>query len=291
MYSLVWLMLLSYSSLVSTNSLSHDNALQGKSIFILAGQSNMAGRGGVVNGTWDGFIPPECQSNPLILRLNAELTWETAREPLHRDIDILKTCGIGPGMAFSNSVLERDLGIGVIGLVPCAIGGTNISEWRRGSRLYNQLLTRAQAALHGGGGLIRAILWYQGESDTVSHEDAKLYKRRLVKFFTDVRSDLLSPVLPVIQVALASGEGPYVDVVRKAQLEIDLPNVKCVDAKGLQLQPDGLHLSTAAQVTVGRMMADAFLQIMAPIPVQSSAHKTVHNSFLDFFLRWFRWIF
>ncbi|KAL2232623.1 UNVERIFIED_CONTAM: putative carbohydrate esterase [Sesamum indicum] len=263
MYSLVWLMLLSYSNLVSTNNLYHDNALQAKSIFILAGQSNMAGRGGVVNGTWDGFIPPECQSNPLILRLNAELTWEEAREPLHRDIDILKTCGIGPGMAFSNSVLERDLGIGVIGLVPCAIGGTNISEWRRGSRLYNQLLTRAQAALHGGGGLIRAILWYQGESDTVSHEDAKLYKRRLVRFFTDVRSDLLSPVLPVIQVALASAEGPYIEDIRKAQLGIDLPNVKCVDAKGMKIGYDGLHLSTEGEVHVGQMMADTFAQFIS----------------------------
>ncbi|KAI3465311.1 hypothetical protein Pfo_021974 [Paulownia fortunei] len=200
MFSLVWLMLLAYSSLVSTENPSHDSALQGKSIFILAGQSNMSGRGGVVNDTWDGFVPPECQANPLILRLSAELAWEEAREPLHQDIDVTKTCGIGPGMAFSNSVLERDSGIGAIGLVPCAIGGTNISEWRRGSSLYNQLLMRAQAALHGGGGLIRAILWYQGESDTKSHEDAKLYKRRLEKFFTDVRSDLLSPVLPVIQV-------------------------------------------------------------------------------------------
>ncbi|KAK4428861.1 putative carbohydrate esterase [Sesamum alatum] len=257
-------MLLSYSSLVSTSNLSRDNALRGKSIFILAGQSNMAGRGGVVNGTyWDGFIPPECRSNQLILRLNAGLTWEEAREPLHRDIDIEKVCGIGPGMAFSNSVLKRDLGIGVIGLVPCAIGGTNISEWRHGGRLYNQLLSRAQAALHGGGGLIRGILWYQGESDTLSHQDAKLYKRRLVKFFTDVRSDLLSPVLPVIQVALASAEGPYIDEVRKAQLEIDLPNVKCVDAKGMKIGHDGLHLSTEGEVQVGQMMADAYAQFFA----------------------------
>ncbi|PIN13508.1 hypothetical protein CDL12_13866 [Handroanthus impetiginosus] len=281
MFSLVWLILLSYSSLVSTKIPSQDNALRGKSIIILAGQSNMSGRGGVLNSTWDGFVPPQCRPNPMILRLNAELTWEEAREPLHRDIDVTKTCGVGPGMSFSNSVLERDSGIGVIGLVPCAIGGTNISEWRRGGILYNNLLTRAQAALHGGGGIIRAILWYQGESDTENHEDARLYKRRLEKFFTDVRSDLLSPVLPVIQVALASGSGPYVEKIRKAQMEIDLPNVKYVDAKGLQLEPDRLHLTTAAQVELGRMLADAFPHIMAPLPVQSSAPKRFHNFFSE----------
>ncbi|KAK6160652.1 hypothetical protein DH2020_004033 [Rehmannia glutinosa] len=223
----------------------------------------MSGRGGVVNETWDGFILPECQSNPLILRLDAALTWEEAQEPLHRDIDVTKTCGIGPGMAFSNLILEKDLGIGVIGLVPCAIGGTNISEWRRGGRLYNQVLSRAQAALHGGGGLIRAILWYQGESDTIKLEDAKLYKRRLEKFL-QLKFDPICCHLSYLS-------------SRKSQMEIDVPNVRCVDAKGLQLQPDGLHLSTAAQLELGRMMADAFLQIMAPLSVRSSAPKRSNN--------------
>lgn len=67
---------------------------------------------------------------------------------------------------------------------------------------------------------------------------------------------------------MASGEGPYVDVIRKAQMEIKVPNVKIVDAMGLQLQPDGLHLTTAAQVRLGPMLADAFLKITAPLPVQ-----------------------
>ncbi|KAJ0733326.1 putative sialate O-acetylesterase domain, SGNH hydrolase superfamily [Helianthus annuus] len=61
-------------------------------------------------------------------------------------------------------------------------------------------------------------------------------------------------------VALASGEGPYIETVRKAQYEINLPNVMTVDAKGLLLEPDGLHLSTHAQVQVGKMLADAMLQ-------------------------------
>ncbi|GER36264.1 hypothetical protein STAS_12594 [Striga asiatica] len=271
MCSIVWLMLLFHSSLVITQNLPGENASQQKSIFILAGQSNMAGRGGVTGETWDGFVPPQCQPNPKILRLSGDFQWELATEPLHRDIDTGKPCGVGPGMAFSNWVLERDPGIGVVGLVPCAAGGTNITEWKRGSPLYNRLMQRVQAALHGGGGLIRALLWYQGESDTGTHRDAELYKRRLEKFFQEIRSDLLSPYLPVIQVALASGEGPYVDVVRKAQTEIRLPNVRCVDAKGLKLEADGLHLSTPAQVDLGRIMADAFLKISAPLPVQRTS--------------------
>ncbi|KAL0438893.1 UNVERIFIED_CONTAM: putative carbohydrate esterase, partial [Sesamum latifolium] len=64
-------------------------------------------------------------------------------------------------------------------------------------------------------------------------------------------------------VALASAEGPYIDDIRKAQLGIDIPNVKCVDAKGMKIGYDGLHLSTEGEVHVGQMMADAFAQFIA----------------------------
>lgn len=62
-----------------------------------------------------------------------------------------------------------------------------------------------------------------------------------------------------MQVALASGEGKFTEEVRKAQLEMDIPNVKSVDAKGLRLQADNLHLTTASEVQLGLMLAQAFL--------------------------------
>ncbi|CAJ1973425.1 unnamed protein product [Sphenostylis stenocarpa] len=238
-----------------------------RNIFIMAGQSNMAGRGGVVNDTaagittWDGVVPPQSRPNPSILKLDAHLTWVEAREPLHADIDFKKTNGVGPGMTFANSVLEKHREFGQIGLVPCAIGGTNISQWERGKELYNEMIKRAKASGRDGG-TIRALLWYQGETDTVNLHDAQLYHRRVHKFFLDVRDDLQSPLLPIIQVALASGSGPYIEIVRQAQLGIDLLNLRTVDAHGLPLQPDGLHLSTPAQVHLGQMMANAFLQFV-----------------------------
>ncbi|KAG8377472.1 hypothetical protein BUALT_Bualt08G0036500 [Buddleja alternifolia] len=104
MFSLVSLMLLVCSSFVSSETLCPDNVF--KNIFVLAGQSNMAGRGGATNNTtWDGIVLPECRPNPRILRLNAVLKWEEVQEPPHQDIDSTKICDVGPGMAFSNSVL------------------------------------------------------------------------------------------------------------------------------------------------------------------------------------------
>ncbi|KAM0011905.1 putative sialate O-acetylesterase domain, SGNH hydrolase superfamily [Helianthus debilis subsp. tardiflorus] len=225
-----------------------------RQIFILSGQSNMAGRGGVKNHHWDHKVPDDCKPDPTAIhRLTANLTWETAQEPLHADIDKNKTCGVGPGMSFANAV--KDYNAGVIGLVPCAIGGTAIKKWAKGEKLYEDMVRRARSA----GGEIKALLWYQGESDTSSKTSAQSYKSNMENLIRNIRADLGLPALPVIQVAIASGEGKYTEVVREAQKAIDLPNVVCVDVKGLELKDDHLHLTTTAQVQLGHMLADAYL--------------------------------
>lgn len=67
-----------------------------------------------------------------------------------------------------------------------------------------------------------------------------------------------------MQVAIASGDDRYLEKVRDAQKGINLPNVVCVDAKGLQLKEDNLHLTTEAQVRLGHILAEAFLHHFAP---------------------------
>ncbi|XP_042964538.1 probable carbohydrate esterase At4g34215 [Carya illinoinensis] len=150
----------------------------------------MARCGGVYNDTktnllkWDGQVPPQSTPTPNILTLSLSKTWEIASEPFHKEIDNLKTCGVGPGMPFSNQILAKRPNFGVIGLVPCTVGGTKIEEWQKDTILYNQLVDRARAARESGGN-IGALLWYQGESDC-GEQDSMLYNGRLEKFFNDV---------------------------------------------------------------------------------------------------------
>ncbi|TVU13368.1 hypothetical protein EJB05_40420 [Eragrostis curvula] len=236
-------------------------------IFVLSGQSNMAGRGVV---SQDGVVPPECTPDPRILRLSAALQWEEAREPLHADIDTTTTCGVGPGMAFARAVLASldAPGPGAeagLGLVPCAIGGTAIRKWARGERLYEQMIARSRAAAECGE--IQAVLWYQGESDTISDHATAVYRENLEKLITNVREDLGMPQLPFIQVALASGTETNIEKVRSAQYSVSssLPNVVTVDAMGLPLNEDNVHLSTGAQVKLGEMLAEAYIKkFLAP---------------------------
>ncbi|KAH9319051.1 hypothetical protein KI387_020820, partial [Taxus chinensis] len=225
-------------------------------VFILSGQSNMSGRGGVVGDKWDEFVPDQCQPHPSILRFTSDQNWVEATEPLHKDIDTAKVCGVGPGMPFANRLLKQYKECGekyYMGLVPCAIGGTAIKEWEKGTFLYNTMINRTKKALgcnNGGNHVLRALLWYQGESDALSEESADSYQQNLERFIDDVRSDLQLPNLLFIQVAITMGEPPYSELVkkvRKAQLGVSLPNVYCVDANGLVLYEDKLHLTTKSQ--------------------------------------------
>ncbi|XP_049378796.1 probable carbohydrate esterase At4g34215 [Solanum stenotomum] len=252
--AMLMIMVLSYFTAIANS--------QVKNIFLLAGQSNMSGLGGVVNNTWDGIVPPECSPNPAILKLDAKLQWVEATEPLHADIDANVTCGIGPGMPFANSLLNKTSFLGEVGLVPCAMAGNRISQWQKGTFLYNQLVMRAKAAAVQECGVTRAMLWYQGESDTTLLSNANAYKGKMQQFFTDLRSDVGIPDLLIIQVALASGTN-YTDIVREAQLNPDLANVVTVDARGLELHKDNLHLTASSQVLLGHMMADAYLQTIS----------------------------
>lgn len=176
-----------------------------KQVFILSGQSNMSGRGGVYRDQnrkqhWDGVVPPECQPRPSILRFSAKLHWETAHEPLHADIDSAKTNGVGPGMSFANAVGDG----GLVGLVPCAVGGTAIKEWARGEELFENMVKRARESAKKDGE-IRALLWYQGESDALDQHDAEAYQRNMEALIRNVREDLCLPWLPIIQVGWLVG--------------------------------------------------------------------------------------
>lgn len=85
--------------------------------------------------------------------------------------------------------------------------------------------------------------------------------------------------------------------VRKAQLSINLPNVRTIDAKGLPVGMDYVHITTLAQVELGQMLADAFLQtqitqaVLFPIQTESAtsnAPKSCSSFVLDLLLSPFK---
>ena len=124
-------------------------------VFLLAGQSNMAGRGEVAD--------EDRRGDPRILVRGADGHWRVAREPLHWDKP--QAAGVGPGLAFARELLGTLPADAVVGLVPAAYGGTKIEAWQKGAPadvawpngrgLYEQAVESARAAARDGS--LRAV--------------------------------------------------------------------------------------------------------------------------------------
>ena len=151
-------------------------------VFLLAGQSNMAGRGKV-----------EAQDRVVhdrVFMLDRQLMWVPAVDPVHFDKPV---AGVGPARSFGISVADAD-STAIIGLVPTAVGGSPIASWEPGAldaatrtHPYDDAIIRAREAMRSG--TLMAILWHQGESD--SHEPASaLYEERLRALIERFRTDL-----------------------------------------------------------------------------------------------------
>jgi hypothetical protein len=122
-------------------------------LYLLVGQSNMAGRGYVEA---QDTVP-----NRHVLRLNPAGQWEVAKDPLHFDKPV---AGVGPGMAFGRALATADTSV-VIGLIACAVGGSGIDAWAPGAYFadtkthpYDDALARARVAQQTG--TLAGIIWH-----------------------------------------------------------------------------------------------------------------------------------
>lgn len=236
-------------------------------LFLLIGQSNMKGR---------GVMPDEPSRDPRIAMMHLrDDQWYVARHPLHLTGDA-KTfeghdnAGIGPGMAFAETVLAR-APKARIGLIPCAVGGSPIAQWQRGARLYDQALRKAKLALDQTKGVkarIRGALWLQGEADA-TEEKIKVYEASLLKLVDDLRADVGEAAMPFI--ACTIGEmRPEEGASRRADMNrllLSLPDKRaktaCVDARDLKTNiGDNVHFDTAAQNEIGRRYAAKYLALV-----------------------------
>lgn len=225
-------------------------------IFLLVGQSNMAGRGDVAG--------VDSQVHPRVVMLDQNDTWQPARDPLHFDKPI---AGVGPGLSFGK-VLAGSYPEVRIGLVPCAAGGSRIEAWTPGgyhdqtdSYPYDEALRRTRRALQDG--VLMGILWHQGEGNSkVEHFDG--YEDKLVDLIRRFRSELSVPGIPVVMGEL--GVFTYED--RPLCREINFifhtiadsdPNAAVVSADGLSCKADSIHFDAASARELGRRYARAWI--------------------------------
>jgi hypothetical protein len=217
-------------------------------LFLLIGQSNMAGRGKVT--------PVDEQANPRIFMLDKGCAWVPAKDPVH--FDKPKMAGVGLCSEFSRCVAAKEPAVQV-GLVPCAFGGTSLDQWKPGSDLYTNAVARMRVARKSG--QLKGILWHQGEADC-SASKTETYPARFAAMIAQLRKDLEAPDVPVLV-----GELGHFQPARLA-FNAMLPNVadavpRCaiVSAEGLGDKGDKTHFDSEALHTFGKRYYEAYEKV------------------------------
>jgi len=224
-------------------------------VFLLVGQSNMAGRGALTEA--------DRQPDPHVLVLDKEDRWVLQGEPVHFDKPDI--AGVGLGFTFARLVAEGNPGT-MVGLVPCAVGGTPISRWKPGGDLFEAAVRRAKVAMAKG--RLRGILWHQGESEASGVTSSDAYRKSLIEVAEGFRKALDQPEVPFVageigQYTMEEGHVPRFPSARQINEAIDslpasVPRSAVVSSRGLGDKGDGVHFSAEAQKEFGKRYFEAW---------------------------------
>jgi sialate O-acetylesterase len=226
-------------------------------LWVLAGQSNMQGYGNLIDVT---------RPDPRVMSLELDRTWVQAKEPLHwwlldQARQKIHPKGAGLGLSFAKTIVQQTNV--PIGLLPCAQGGTFMTEWDptkkdQGRRsLYGSMLLQIKNA----GGRIKGLLWYQGEAEA-NETNLKKYPQVFPAFIAAIRDDLHQPDLPfyLVQIgryaALNEPARKYWNGVQEIQRRIPEQIRYTAVVAGIDLELDDfIHIGTQGLERVGRRLA------------------------------------
>ena len=210
--------------------------------FLMIGQSNMAGR-----GCMDDVSRIE---NPDLFMLRNG-RWQPMCPPVNPDRPF---SGISLAESFADAY-QKEHGVRV-GLIPCADGGTQIAQWKKGSLLFDHAVMMAKLASRTS--CIAGILWHQGESDC-KEGLSETYGEKLETFYRDLTEETGLSDVPFI----AGGLGDFLELREPERYFAGSVNrqirefAQChamtgfVSAKGLTGKPDHLHFDAVSQREFG----------------------------------------
>ena len=221
-------------------------------LFLLIGQSNMAGRGKMED--------IDRAPHPRVWKLNRAGDWTAAVAPLH--FDKPKIAGTGLGGAFGRTLADDNPDIH-IGLIPCAVGGTRISQWKKDGELYANAIARTRTAMQRG--VLKGVLWHQGEGDAGSEQAVEDYIRQLTRLVHNLRTDLQTPAIPFIAGQLSRAWGDEKPLRRKFNILLlrharhqTIPRFGTVLSQDISAKPDKTHFDSAGLRALGKRYAAAW---------------------------------
>ncbi|MCK5810618.1 MAG: hypothetical protein KAH00_05985 [Cocleimonas sp.] len=230
-------------------------------VFILAGQSNMAGHATTAK------LPAAYRRTPA----NVKFYFNGYPAVMSR------FARFGPEVGFAHAISRR-FPNKTIKLIKFAVGGTSMfawdPHWRLGKAretrnasagpLFKKLIKTVNRHPSLKGAQFAGILWMQGETDARYSNAAHTYARNLSKFVRALRKELNSPSLAFFmgEVDPPATAFPYREMVRTAQRRstASIKNSRLVSTRGLAKRSDRLHYNAAGQLALGARFAKAFIQ-------------------------------
>ena len=214
-------------------------------LYLLVGQSNMAGRGKIEL--------QDKEAVPRVLMLNKANEWVSAVDPISFDKTI---AGVSLGRTFGIEMAKANKEV-KIGLIPSAVGGTPIRRWQQNGDLYKAALKRTKLAQKDG--VIKGILWHQGEGDSGKEATAKIYEAQLHAMITAWRKDLGGGNIPIVVGEMGrffkrAKFKHVVDAALKA-LPGKVKHAAWVSAEGLEHKGDVVHFNAAGYRELGKRYA------------------------------------
>lgn len=224
-------------------------------VFIMAGQSNMAGR---------GFVSPQdTLANHRILTVDIQGSLIYAKEPLHRYEPMLT--GLDCGLSFAHELLSRLPDTISVLLLPTAVGGSSVSQWLEDAAHRNvSLLSNFfdKVTLGKQYGIIKGILWHQGESD--ANENAlPSYQQKLEELMNKFRNSIGDDHLPILIGELGSFSENRLNRNRINHLLQEYakndPYARIIETGDLEDKGDKAHFNAQSLRTLGKRYAQVFL--------------------------------
>ena len=232
--------------------------------FLMAGQSHMAGRGII------GDVPPIPHEGRMLMLRSGR--WQPMSEPINPDRAVFVDdrsryrSGIGPAASFAQAwTRHRD---GRVGLIPCADGGTAIAAWEPGGILFDNAVFAVRLARRSGG-VLRGILWAQGESDSKDPALAAAHRDKLAALIAAFRYELGEPDLPFLMGGVdVRPRYPYAETVNEGMRALcaEDPRLAFVPVTGFSVGPDGIHYTAADYREFGRRYWAAFAAMTGEPP-------------------------
>lgn len=226
-------------------------------LYILMGQSNMAGR---------GPLTPELTalSDPRVYSFNKQGEWIIAKNPLHFDKPTM--AAVGPGLSFGIEMANEDSTI-KIGLIPCAVGGTSIKVWQPGAydkstdtHPYDDAVKRIKEAMKYG--IIKGVIWHQGEADSKSPSAA--YIESFKELVARIRALTNNKRLPVVMGELGHFQQPYINMNKLlAEIPVQVKYIDLASSEGLTDKGDKTHFDGASANEYGKRYANKMKGLQA----------------------------